>query len=440
MKFGLFFELAVPKTESGEFTEERVVHEAIEQCELADKLGYSTAWAVEHHFLDEYSHCSAPEVFLTAVAARTKNMRIGHGIAALPPPMNHPARMAERIGMMDIISHGRLEYGTGETTSTVELEGFGIDRTLKREMWEEAVGAIQRMLVETPFRGIDGKYIKMPPRNVIPKPVQTPHPPFWVACSRRDTALLAARKGLGALTFAFLDANESRQWVDSYYKTLAEECHPTTPTVNPNLGVLMNMHCSENEQEAIDRSIDGLQFFYYSAAHYFVFGQDRPGRTRVWEEFLEEREDLGLPARMEATGQPIATSMSDKPIEDALGVFRDETKSPKEMFAQANRSSPNLRGAVGTPKQLRDLLRTYEDTGIDQMLFAVQAGNIQHEDICETLELFATKVMPEFHERDQEYQAAKARRLEPVIERALDRYAPDDRTVPDDYIVLAATQ
>jgi alkanesulfonate monooxygenase SsuD/methylene tetrahydromethanopterin reductase-like flavin-dependent oxidoreductase (luciferase family) len=440
VRFGLFFELGVPKTADGSFSEEKVLREAIEQCELADKLGFSTAWAVEHHFLDEYSHCSAPEIFLAAVAARTKNLRVGHGIAALPPAINHPARVAERLNTLDLISGGRAEFGTGETSSTVELEGFGINRPEKRAMWEEAIEIIQRMMVEVPFKGVDGKYVTMPPRNVIPKPLQKPHPPMWVACSRRDTAIMAAKKGIGALTFAFLDEAESKGWVDSYYETLATQCTPTTPTVNANLGVLMNMHCSENEQEAIDRSIDGLQFFYYSSAHYFIFGKDRPGKSRVWDEFLEKREELGLPRHMEATGGPIKTTMAPEPINDAMEVFRDDKKSPEQIFAELNKSSPNLRGAVGTPKQVTELLRGYESTGIDEMLLAVQCGNIKHEDICETLELFAKKVMPEFQERDEKQQKEKAKRLEPVIEAALGRYKPDDREVPDDYIVEAATQ
>src|SRR5947199_4298129 len=130
MRFGLFYEHQLPRPwEEG--AEEQLLCDALEQVELADRVGLHSVWEVEHHFLEEYSHSSAPEVFLAAASQRTQRIRLGHGIVQLPPAYNHPARVAERIATLDLISHGRVEFGTGESSSQSELGGFGVDREAK---------------------------------------------------------------------------------------------------------------------------------------------------------------------------------------------------------------------------------------------------------------------------------------------------------------------
>src|SRR5713226_7156245 len=180
MKFGTFYEHQLPRpwTEGREL---KLFQDALDQVELADKLGVDHMWEVEHHFLEEYAHSSSPEIFLAACSQRTKNIRLGHGIVLLPPAYNHPARVAERIAMLDLVSNGRVEFGTGESSSEAELGGFRIDPALKREMWQEGLEVAVRCMTEAPFTGVDGKYVNMPPRNVVPKPAQKPHPPLWVA-------------------------------------------------------------------------------------------------------------------------------------------------------------------------------------------------------------------------------------------------------------------
>src|SRR4051812_19274206 len=225
MKFGIFYEHQIGRPwDDG--TEQQLISDALDQVELADSLGIQYVWEVEHHFLEEYSHSSAPEVFLAACSQRTKNMRLGHGIVQTPPPFNHPARIAERIAMLDLVSNGRAEFGTGESSSEAELGGFNVDPVVKREMWQEGLEVAVRCMTENPFTGVEGQFVSMPPRNVIPKPVQKPHPPIWVACSRRDTIHLAAQKGIGALTFAFIDPEEAEHWVGDYYRTLEQEGSP----------------------------------------------------------------------------------------------------------------------------------------------------------------------------------------------------------------------
>ncbi len=161
MKFGIFYEHQIPRP-WGRGDEHRLFKEALDQVELADRLGIDYAWEVEHHFLEEYSHSSAPEVFLAACSQRTKNIRLGHGITLMPPGYNHPARVAERIATLDLVSDGRVEWGTGESSSRIELEGFGVDYMQKRDTWEEAVRECAKMMCMEPYPGYEGKYFSMP--------------------------------------------------------------------------------------------------------------------------------------------------------------------------------------------------------------------------------------------------------------------------------------
>src|SRR5215467_11080415 len=169
MKFGLFYEHQLPQPWQ-EDSEQRLYHQALDQIELADALGIDYAWEVEHHFLEEYSHSSAPEVFLAACSQRTKRIRLGHGITLMPPNYNHPARVAERIATLDLVSDGRVDWGTGESSARIELEGFRIDYLQKREMWTEAAEQAANMLAMRPYPGFRGQYFDMPCRNLVPKP------------------------------------------------------------------------------------------------------------------------------------------------------------------------------------------------------------------------------------------------------------------------------
>ena len=400
MRFGLFYEHQLPRPWTAD-SEEKVLTDALEQIELADSLGFDYVWEVEHHFLEEYSHSSAPEVFLGAASQRTKRIRLGHGIVQLPAPFNHPARVAERVATLDLLSGGRVDLGTGEGSSQMELGGFGVPREEKRAQWEESLDVITRMFVEEPFGGYAGKFVRIPPRNVIPKPKQKPHPPLWCACSQRETILLAARKGLGALSFSFAEPEDAKEWVDAYYATIAsEDCVPAGFAVEPNLAVTLPMMCHADEATAIDRGIDGAHFFGYSLAHYYVFGQHHPGTTSVFEEFEQHRREFGFARELiTAGGEPLGM----KVLEGALG---------------------SMRGAVGTPDQIAELIGRYEAAGVDQMIFVSQAGTNRHEDVCESLELFAAEVLHRFAEHADEREATKREWLAPAIEAALARREP----------------
>ncbi len=413
MQFGIFYEHQFPRpwAEGGE---QQLIADALDQIELADRLGIDYVWEVEHHFLEEYSHSSAPEVFLAAASQRTTRMRLGHGIVQTAPGYNHPARVAERIAMLDLVSGGRVEFGSGESSSEAELRGFGVDPVTKREAWLEGLEVTIRCMTETPFTGVEGRFVSMPPRNVVPKPVQRPHPPLWVACSRRDTILLAAEKGIGALSFAFIEPEEAVQWLADYEATLRDRCVPVGHTVNPQVACVTPMMCAPTEELAIARGLEGANFFGYSLAHFYVFGDHVPGTTDVWAEFQERRDKMGyspeaaVAARMQTLGAKAASG--------------DHT---------------GLRGAVGTPQQLREFLRRYEQAGVDQLIFVMQAGRNRHEDIMESIELFGTEVLPEFAERDGAARAAKAERWAPVIEQAMARRVDQAPPMPEGYVMKA---
>ena len=293
MKFGIFYEHQLPKPWS-EGQEQQLFQDALDQVELADNLGIDHAWEVEHHFLEEYSHSSAPEVFLAAASQRTKNIRLGHGIVLMPPGYNHPARVAERIATLDLVSNGRVDFGTGESASRAELEGYRINPEERRSMWLETVEQVANMLAMNPYPGYEGQYFSMPTRNVVPKPVQKPHPPLWVACSNRDTIHLAAKLGIGALTFAFIDPAEAEHWVNDYYETIKTECVPIGHSVNANIAMVSSFSVHPDAAEAEARGGDGFRFFQYALGHHYAAGMHKPGRTNIWKAWEQVREHLAV--------------------------------------------------------------------------------------------------------------------------------------------------
>jgi alkanesulfonate monooxygenase SsuD/methylene tetrahydromethanopterin reductase-like flavin-dependent oxidoreductase (luciferase family) len=408
MRFGIFYEHQLPRPWGPE-SEHRLLSNALEQIELADRSGLDYVWEVEHHFLEEYSHSSAPEVFLAAASQRTRRIRLGHGIVQAPPAVNHPARIAERIATLDLVSDGRVDFGTGEASSAAELGGFGVARQAKRAMWEETLDAVTRMFAEQPFAGYEGDFFTMPPRYILPRPLQKPHPPLWVACSRRETIHLAARSGIGALSFSFVEPEDAAHWVAEYYDLIAsEECVPRGFAVNPNVAVVLPMMLHPDEATAIDRGIDGAHFFGYSLGHFYGGGTHVVGDSDLWQSFGTDRAEHGF-ARdiVYASAQPLAVRL----LQAGIG---------------------SLRGAVGTPGQVRDLIARYEAAGVDQVMFVMQAGSNRHEHICESIELFAREVLPRFADGRDEREAAKADRLAAAVDKALTRRAAP-RTLPAPY-------
>lgn len=399
MKFGMFFLTEVPRPWDDR-SDWRIIQDQIEQIELADKLGYHSVWSAEHHFLDEYAHASAPDLILAAGSARTKNIRFGLGIVQLTT--NSPYRVAERINTLDNITSGRVEFGTGEG-GPLELSAFKVDASTKRELWREQLEAILRMLKEDPFRGYEGEYVSLQPRNILPKGYQRPHPPLWVACPRPETLEVAGRNGMGALSFTLTLEPEKayEKWVKPYYDLIeSDECVPIGDTVNANIIAVAPTMVDRDEQTAIDRGLDGAQFMGYGiTASYGLDNWSFEFQRDLYADFLREREDRGFSREIAAKS---ATALSARPAEG---------------------DKKSLRGAVGSVAQVREYMERYENAGMDLLLLESQLGLNKHEDICESMELFAKEIMPAFQERDEKREKEKAKRLGPAIERALERKA-----------------
>jgi alkanesulfonate monooxygenase SsuD/methylene tetrahydromethanopterin reductase-like flavin-dependent oxidoreductase (luciferase family) len=394
MKFGLFYELQLPRPAEqdqwGPDDEHRIVQETLEQIEFADKLGFDYVFDVEHHFLEEYCHSSAPEVILGAVAARTQNIRLGHGIVQMPPNQNHPARVAERIATLDLLSNGRVEFGTGEGATATELGGFLTQQSLKKDAWEEATRECLRMMTDTPYPGYEGEHFSMPERNVIPKPLQKPHPPVWVAASRRETVMLAGRLGIGALGFGFETPEEAEERVQRYYELIRGMQRPLGKAINPALVTLGNLMCARTDEEAMEKGLSGAQFFGFSFG--WTHGPVRHGHDNVYREFRRRVEGAESKAAAEA-------AVAEEPEDEGARALQRAGR--RGMF-------------IGSTDYVRENIRKYEAANVDMLLFILQCGDRKHEHIMESLELFAREVMPEFHERHHLHQKWREQQLDRV--------------------------
>ena len=365
MKFGVFYELqlARPWQADSEFT---LYHDALDELELADRLGYDHAWVVEHHFLEEYSHSSAPEVFLAAASQRTSRIRLGHGILQLTT--THPAKVVEKVSALDLLSDGRVEFGMGESASITELHPFGVRFRDKRELWEDAVRCAIPMFGEG---GVEykGTHFDFPLRNVLPKPRQKPHPPLWTACSQIETIEYAGSRGLGALGFQFVSADAAQAWVHAYYNAITKRLERLCDyPINPNLALVSMFMCAPTDEEARARA-DGATFFQFCLRFYNSPDRRRPdpGEVNMWDEYT---------AWKQANPEAAETALSG--------------------------------GLIGSPETIRRKLRKFEASNIDQVILLNQAGRNTHEDICASLELFAAEVMPEFHANIPAHEEWKA--------------------------------
>ena len=374
MKFGIFHELSVGRPWRPD-SEREVYHNALAQTELADELGFDQTWAVEHHFLEEYSHCSSPEVFLAAAATRTKRIRIGQGIAVVLPNFNHPARAAERAAALDIISGGRLEFGTGRSATWTELGGFRCDPDLTKEMWDEAVHAIPKMWTQDTFSW-EGKYFSMPERAVIPKPVQKPHPPMWVAVSSPETAIQAAERGIGCLGVSIGTPQEYEQRVKDYHRVI-KSAEPVGEFVNDQVNGVTFLYVDEDENEARTWGTKLVYTFGHLAAHLVGISNVYP--TSAYK----------TPGLLFAIRRPV-----EERAPSGGGAIREGM-------------------AIGTPDRVIEHIKLWEEIGVDRMVFILNtAEQIPQEKVLNSLRLFAEQVMPAF-DKDAQAPAAepKARDL-----------------------------
>ncbi len=356
MKFGIFFELSVPRPWDREA--ERTVYErALEQVRLADELGFDQVWAVEHHFLEEYSHCSAPEIFLTACAVLTRNIRIGHGIVVCVPQFNHPVRIAERAAVLDIISGGRLEMGTGRSATWTELAGFQANPDDTKKTWDEFVRCLPKMWTEERFSH-EGSAFSMPKRAILPKPYQKPHPPMWVAVTSPGTELDAADRGLGSLGLTFGGFEEQEKKIAEYRRRI-QSCEPVGAFVNEQVNTINFLSCHEDRETGIETGQRLVGTFNYLASQLLSAREAYPSRSYP---------SLGL-----------------------LPQLRQEASGPGE----GGRVPEGI--CIGDPDRIVEVAKRWESIGVDRITFLLNAiETIPQEQVLASLRLFAREVMPKF--------------------------------------------
>lgn len=360
MEFGLLFEIQTERPfEEGR--EAATWHQAIEQAALAEQVGFDAIWAVEHHFLVEYAHCSAPEIFLSAVSQRTERVRLGHGVAIAPPPVNHPFRLAERVAALDIVSNGRVDVGFGRGFSELEQRGFGLDPEQSRDMATEAVRSIPRMWAPGEFPGATGKFVDLPPRTVIPKPLQQPHPPMWWACTSPASFDLAGDMGLGCLCFAFQPPEELSERMASYRARASSTATPAGAFVNNKVAGYTVALCLEDRAEA--QRLGGYGYLF---------------NLRRWMDYIRPFAEL--------PSHDFYAKLLDNPLLEALDSV--DSASVGSMLAELGYC------AVGDPDDCLSVVKRHEALGIDQILVLMQTGGVSHEKVCESIRLFGSEVIP----------------------------------------------
>lgn len=356
MKFGIFFELSVPRPFSPQ-GEREVFLNSLEQARLADELGFETAWAVEHHFLEEYSHSSAPELFLTAIAMQTQRIRVGHGAVVCVPKINHPIRVAERAAFLDILSGGRLELGTARSSTWTEIGGFQADPDATKKDWDEYVRVLPRMWTEERL-SYEGGCFSMPERAVLPKPLQDPHPPMWVTVTSPGTELDAADRGLGCLGVASAGFAEQERRTREYSRRV-RSCDPVGKAVNDRVATLNFLYCHEDARLAAERGLLFLGNFGMLNAHLLFTREAYP--TSVYQSLANL-----APAPTKKGGPG-----------DLPGV-------PEGM-------------CIGDPAHVIQQIKRWESIGVDEVNFLLNSVEVlPQEQVLTSLRLFASEVMPAF--------------------------------------------
>jgi alkanesulfonate monooxygenase SsuD/methylene tetrahydromethanopterin reductase-like flavin-dependent oxidoreductase (luciferase family) len=355
MRFSLFFEMQIsnPTPEA----ERQLFHDCVAQAVLADEVGFDGIWAVEHHGLREYAHSSAPEIFLAFVAARTKAIKIGHGVTLLPGRYNHPIRIAERIATLDILSEGRVMWGTGKSGTRVEQGAFELDPAELESQWLEALEMIVGMWRDDVFQW-QGKHYAIPPTQIVPKPVQEPHPPVFAACSRPELSVAAGGLGLGALNLAiYRDADLARN-VKGYRDAVAQ-AKPITGRITNSFSCNPSCLVLDDDRKAARHGLAGAQFFLRSMMTYYGT-ENRPlGPLRV---------------------------PRDLPGDAQLDAF---------MHAR-NTEASQLSTVIGDPACARETIGRFVEAGVDELILVMQTGVQPHELVMESIRTMADKVIGHF--------------------------------------------
>ncbi len=369
MEFGLFIGGWVPDYLDGRddgAEHERLINET-RIAEAGDRSNWKYVWVTEHHFLTEYSHISANEVVMPHILARTERIRVASGIINVTPPVNHPARIAERVAMLDHLSGGRFDFGTGRGSSTTEQAGFGInDPELTKDMFDEVMPEFRKMWSQDAY-GFDGRFFSMPERNVLPKPFVKPHPPMWVAAGNPETFEKAAKLGLGVICFTGGSPEKMRPLVETYKEHIVD-AEPVGDYVNDNVAISTSFMCLEDGDAARDwmtRSRNGRQ---QSLVFKYLDTFPKPPGIPEWPEEI-----------------------------------------PDPTLEQLQAGIAKGSAIVGTPDDCAEVLEKWQAIGVDQLIMGPTGSTYPYDLVEETVELLGNKVIPQF-DTEPEARAARFRR------------------------------
>jgi alkanesulfonate monooxygenase SsuD/methylene tetrahydromethanopterin reductase-like flavin-dependent oxidoreductase (luciferase family) len=380
VKFSMIFEaqMAFPTREN----EQECIHNCVEQAVLAEQVGFDRVWAVEHHCLKWYAHMSAPEIFLTYVAAKTSTIRIGHGVVCMPFGYNHPLRAAERIAMLDVLSGGRLDVGAGRGATLQEMSAFGVQPDDTYAQMEESLRIISNCWRDEEFEwhGL----LDISPHPILPRPVQDPHPPLYMACTKKDTVRLAAELGVGALVLGFAGANEIREMREIYDETIASRTDERFVSDHPNnhFSALCPAIVLDDRDEAYRIGARGQRFFAEAIMHWNLHtAPPDPGSDDENTETMIAKAREGIVAKMSEMNIPLnANSSSTFNIEHAYGNAEDAIRYVEEL----------------------------EKAGADEIMCMIQMGTIPQWAMLETIRQFGEHVIPHFRAKEKAAEAAHA--------------------------------
>ncbi len=364
MKLDLFYEIDVPRPWPGEFpgnqkaAEQQAYKEALEQIVLGDQLGFNTAWLVEHHFREGRSHCPTPEAVHGALSQITENIKLGFSVTLAPFNFTHPARIAEKVATVDVLSGGRVEWGLGRSTPMEQL-AFGVDADTSKAQLVEAAKIVSGMWTNEYFE-YESETFSMPRRMVTPKPVQEPHPPAWQAATSMGSSVDAGKNGFGLLSFSIMQPLKQMAQLIAAYKEAAANAVPVTAVRNERAACYTLVHCVEDEAELEEnRAWESVWWWYKNIA-----------------EFTLEWELSHMPQEQQDKLFPLLTRFSEGDLDPKIFNSYDMIM-------------------IGTPDQIVEKMKKYADCGVDQLLCYKQFGFLSDEAIKKSMRLIHEKVMPE---------------------------------------------
>lgn len=371
MRFSLIYEAQMVDTSRE--NEAQVFHDIVEQCLLAEETGFDIIWSVEHHCLEQYAHLSAPESFLAFIAGATKRIHVGHGVICLPFNMNHPIKVAERVATLDILSRGRLHFGVGKGGTEQETGAFGTAPSAVTPQVDESMFMIPRMWQDGVFEH-KSALITIPPRPIVPKPYQKPHPLMYMACTREEALSVAGSRGLGALVMGFSGPDEIAKKNAIYRKAFRERKAADQVGFRPNehLAALCPAIILEDRQKARRIGIRGQRFFAEAIQHWYA-GGPKPSV-----------DDL----------DPDAQYAELKKDEERVVAYLGQEKIPVQTQHIDNFQVDE--DAYGTVEQAIRYVERLQAAGADEILFLVQMGTIPHWASMETIRNIGQHLIPHF--------------------------------------------